>query len=212
VVEAASVLTTVYELRGDRARGLQLLYTAIGNAPGAVILRYKLGLARLNPPFVQLEEAAANLLLVCQQMPDYDDAHQLFGLAMARRGNPRIAYGSLMEALRLNPNNAGARMTLSQIQPLLGNTPPSPQLPFPVLEIYPSLSPRKVAQVRYDAGGRGVPDGIEVEFHENGRLKRFQDFDQGVRHGLDVTWDTDGRLLSRMAFQDGQRINIPPGQ
>lgn len=212
VVEAASILTTVYELKGDRGSALQLLYTAIENAPGAIILRYKLGLARLNPPFVQLEEAAANMLLVCQQMPDYDEAHQLFGLAMARRGNPRIAYSSLMEALRLNPNNAGARMTLNQIQPLLGGQPPSAQMPFPVLEIYPSLTPRKLVQVRYDSSGRIIPDGIEVEWHENGRIKRFQDFDLGVPHGLDLTWGPDGRLLSRVAYRQGKRIDIDERQ
>lgn len=193
-------------------KALQLLYDVIEDAPGAIILRYKLGLARLNPPFVQLEEAAANMLLVCQQMPEYDEAHQLFGLAMARRGNVRIAHASLMEALRLNPNNAGARMTLAQIQPMLGAQPANLPLPIPLLEIYPSLTPRRLAQVRYDANGRSVPDGIEVEWHENGRLKRFQDFDMGVRHGLDLTLDAEGRLLSRTAYQDGKRLNLGAGQ
>jgi tetratricopeptide (TPR) repeat protein len=207
-VEAASVLTTVYELRGDRARALQLLYQAVEQAPGAIILRYKLGLARLNPPFVQLEEAAANMLLVCQQMPEYDEAHQLFGLAMARRGNPRIAYASLIEALRLNPNNAGARATLAQIQPLFGGNLPGQQMPIPLLEVYPSLTPRRLVQVRYDAGGRSIIDGIDVEWHENGHLKRFQDFDMGVAHGLDLSLAAEGRLLSRVAYANGKRLAL----
>jgi tetratricopeptide (TPR) repeat protein len=188
------------------------MYSALERAPGAIELRLKLGYALLNPPFLQLEEAAANLLLVCQQMPHYDVAHQLFGQTMAKRGNIRIGYASLQEALRLNPNNSDAKMTLAQIRPYLGTPPPSSQLPRIMVEIYPTGAPRKLVQVSPDANGRIVPDGIEVDWHENGRLKRFQDFDLGVRHGLDLTWDTNGRLVSRLAFADGKPIDLGPGQ
>ena len=198
VVEAASILTTVYELKGDRESAMRLLYSAIESAPGAIILRYKLGIARLNPPFVQLEEAAANMLLVCQQMPDYDEAHHLFGLAMARRGKAQRAYPSLVEALRLNPNNTGARVALANIKPLLGEPLPSAQLPSLLLEIYPSLAPRRVSQVRYGSAGRGVvADGIEVEWYENGRLKYFQDIEMGRPQGKGFFWDADGSLISK---------------
>jgi tetratricopeptide (TPR) repeat protein len=211
-VDAASILTTVYQAQGEPGRALQLMYSALERAPGAIELRLKLGYALLNPPFLQLEEAAANLLLVCQQMPHYDVAHQLFGQAMAKRGNIRIGYASLQEALRLNPNNSDAKMTLAQIRPYLGTPPPSSQLPRIMVEIYPTGAPRKLVQVSPDANGRIVPDGIEVDWHENGRLKRFQDFDLGVRHGLDLTWDTNGRLVSRLAFADGKPIDLGPGQ
>jgi tetratricopeptide (TPR) repeat protein len=211
-VDSASILTSVYQTQGRSDLALQLLNSALEKAPGAIELRLKLGYALLNPAFFQPEQAAANLLLVCQQMPDYDLGHQLFGQAMARRGSMRIAQASLLEALRLNPNNTEAKATLTQVRSLLGEQPPSRKLPQVLLEVYPSRAPRKLVQVRYDPAGRPVSDGIEVEFHENGRLKRFQDFDQGVRHGLDVVWDSDGRLLSRMAFQDGKRINIPGEQ
>ncbi len=169
-------------------------------------LRLKLGQTLLGPPFMQLEEAAANLLLVSQQLPHFDEAHALFGVAMAKRGRPRIAYASLMEALRLNPKNTIARTTLAQIRPLLGGQTPSPQPPYILLDIYPSLAPRKLVQLRRDSSGRTVPDGIEVEFHENGRLKRFLDIDQGVPNGLEIIWDADGRMLSRVVYRQGSLL------
>jgi antitoxin component YwqK of YwqJK toxin-antitoxin module len=61
-------------------------------------------------------------------------------------------------------------------------------------------------QVRYDAAGRPVPDGIEVEFHENGRIKRFLDVVRGERHGLELTWDASGKALSRVEYRDGTRV------
>ncbi len=206
-VDSASILTSVYQRQGELERSVQLLYSALEKAPGAIELRLKLGEALLKKPFLQLEESAANLLLVCQQMPQYNVAHQLFGLAMAKRGRPRIAYSSLMEALRLNPNNIKARNILNQIRPMLGGQSPSPQVPNILLDIYPSLAPRKLVQVRRDPSGRIVPDGIEVEFHENGRIKRFLDIDLGKPNGVEVIWDTDGRVLSRVVYREGIPVN-----
>jgi tetratricopeptide (TPR) repeat protein len=202
-VNAVATLTAVYQRQKNQEGAVQLLYSTISKAPGAVELRLKLGEALINPPFQRLEEAAANLLLVCQQMPDYDVAHQLFGLAMARRGSLGIAYANLQEALRLNPKNIQARKVLVQIQPLLGGRNPNPRLPDISLDIYPSMAPRKLVQLRREASGRAVPDGIEVEFYENGRLKYFVDIDQGVPNGFEVRWDADGREISRVVYQQG---------
>ncbi|MBI5441068.1 MAG: tetratricopeptide repeat protein [Deltaproteobacteria bacterium] len=200
-VDSASILTTVYQRQGRPDRALQLLYSAIEKAPGAMELRLKLGLALVSPPYSQPEEAAANLLVVTQQYPQYDVAHELFGLALAKGGRLGPAYASLLEALRLNPNNVNARMTLAQVQSALQGQSPNPQLANPLLEIYPNITPRRVVQVRYDASGRAVPDGIEVEWHENGRIKRFLDVAQGVPNGLELTWDPGGRLLARKAYR-----------
>jgi len=206
-VDAASILTSVYQRQDKSELSLQLLYSTLERAPGAIELRLKLGQTLINRRFLQLEEAAANLLLVCQQMPYSDTAHQYFGLAMAKRGRPRIAYASLQEALRLNPKNTNARKTLAQILPLLKGQPPNPQIPLILLDIYPSIAPRKLVQVRRDSSGRLFPDGIEVEFYENGRIKRFLDIELGVPNGLEIMWDADGRVISRVVYRQGEPVD-----
>jgi tetratricopeptide (TPR) repeat protein len=205
-VDAASIMTSVFQRREQPQLALQTLYSALEKAPGAIELRLKLGQALYNRRFQQYEEAAANLLLVCQQMPYFDVAHQFFGMAMAKRGRLKIAYASLMEALRLNPNNDSARKTLTQVRSLLGDQLPSPKPPEILLEVYPSLGPRKLGQVRRDVAGRMVPDGIEAEWYENGRIKRFMDVDQGVPNGFEMIWDTDGKLLSRVVYKNGKPV------
>ena len=50
------------------------------------------------------------------------------------------------------------------------------------------------------------PDGIQAEFHENGRIKRFVDFERGLANGLELIWDADGRLLSRQVYQQGAPV------
>jgi len=200
-VNSTSILISVYQRQGNSQDALKLLYSALEKAPGAIELRLKLGRTLMTPSYSQLEEAAANLLLVCQQMPYHDVAHQLFGLAMVRRGRPRIAYASLMEALRLNPNNRSARTTLDQIRPLLKGQSFSQYPANILLDIYPSFAPHKLVQVSRDSNGRPVSDGIEVEFYENGRIKRFLDTDKGIPNGVEMVWDTNGRLLSRIVYQ-----------
>jgi tetratricopeptide (TPR) repeat protein len=207
-VDSASILASVYALQGKPESAVQLLHSTLEKAPGAVELRLKLAQNLLERPFLQLEEASANLLLVCQQLPDYDDPYALFGFAMAKRGRLGIAYDSLMEALRLNPSNPRARHTLTQIGLSLGNQQPKPRPPNILLEIYPSFAPRKLAQVIRGPNGRHVFHGILVEFHENGRLKRFQDLDHGKPNGLEMIWDADGRLVSRLAFKQGVPVEL----
>ncbi len=209
-VEAASTLSTYYQRQGYLERARQQLYSAIEKAPGSVDLRLKLGSLLLKRPFLQLDEAAANLLWVCQQWPDKDAAYQLFGQAMAWRGRPRIAYDSLMRALRLNPKNKDAEQVLAQIRPFLDEQTSIPQPHAIQLDTYPSFAPRNLVQLGHDAGGRRFPDGIEVEFHENGRVKRLLDFDQGVRGGFEITWDAEGKVLSRIADRQGNPVDLEP--
>ena len=63
------------------------------------------------------------------------------------------------------------------------------------MDAYPSKAPRQLVQVRNGDSGTRIPDGIEVEFYENGRLKRFLDIPIGQTKGAEVTWDMDGRRL-----------------
>ncbi|MGK5095166.1 hypothetical protein WDW89_24545 [Deltaproteobacteria bacterium TL4] len=135
------------------------------------------------------------------EMPYYDRAHMLFGIDMAERGRPRIAYSSLMEAIRLNPNNVQALRKLEQIRPLLVGHELNPLPPQIQLDRYPSMTLRKLVQGRLNSRGLFVPDGIEAEFHENGRLQRFLDIDQGKPKGLEMTWDQDGK--------ESHRNNLP---
>jgi tetratricopeptide (TPR) repeat protein len=196
-INATTTLATIYIKQNNPERAVQLLYAALKKAPGAIELRLKLGQIMLGQKPPNLEGAAANLLLITQLMPYYDQGHTMFGIAMADRGRPQIAYASLMQALRMNPNNKDAGFKLAQIRPQLAGQALNPQLPLIQLERYPSSAPRRLSQGRLNAGGRFIPDGIEAEFHENGRLKRFIDFARGKANGLEMTWDTDGKLLSR---------------
>jgi tetratricopeptide (TPR) repeat protein len=206
-INATSTVATAYMRDNQPKRALQQIYSSVAKAPGSVELRLKLGQILLERRFRKLEEAAANLLLVTRLMPYYDWGHALFGIAMAERNRPGVAYPSLMQALRLNPNNSSARQKLAQIKPLLRGQEPSPQPPFIQLDYYPSAAPRMLVQGRRNASGQFIPDGIEVEFFDNGRLMRLTDYEKGVRHGNEITWDSDGGLLSRLVYQQGTPVN-----
>jgi len=199
---ASTTLATIYLSQGNPEGAMKLLYSALEKAPNSVELRLKLGQILLSRGFKNLEGAAANLLLVTQLMPYYDWGHALFGIAMAERGRPGIARPSLMQALKLNPNNTDARRKLAQINSSLAGKPDRPSLIIQ-MDYYPSSAPRMLAQGRLNPGGLFIPDGIEVVFHENGRLKRFRDIEQGQPNGLEITWDADGKLLSRFDYRQG---------
>ena len=161
-------------------------------------------------PFMQLEKAAANLLFVCQQAPYDDAAFQYFGLVMAKRDRMRIAHASLIEALRLNPRNLAVKKALEQFPEISGGRNASQETHEILLDVYPSQAPRRLVQMLHDSSGRSVPDGIEVEFHENGQVKRFLDIDQGIPNGLEIPWDRDGRELTRQVYRLGKPVHDTP--
>jgi tetratricopeptide (TPR) repeat protein len=187
----------------DLERARQQLYSALAEDPGSFTLRLQLGKVLMNPPFLQIDEAAAHLLLACQKQPESDEAFQLFGQAMIRRGRPDIAYTSLRQALQLNPDNQVAQKTLTGIGPLLQGQSLRSAPPRLQLESGPTGAPRKLVPLRQLADGRNVPDGIVVEYHRNGWIKRLVDFDKGVQNGLEMAWDENGRLLSCAVFLQG---------
>lgn len=215
VINATSILVTVSLKKGSPQRALKQIYSAIEKVPdatgrrltGAIDLRMKLGKILLGAPFHELEKAAANLLLVSMYMPDDDHIHDLFGTVMAMRGRPRIAYPSLKQALTLNPDNTHALKTLEEALPLVKegdlNTNPAEI----ILDNYASSAPRRLVQVRHGNDGKRFPDGIEVEFYENGRAKRFLDVKRGKPHGIRITWDEDGKILSQEVYRQGVLVN-----
>ncbi len=205
-VDSASILTSYYIFKNQPDKALETLYASMAVAPGAIELRIKLAQTLLGKEFFAPEEAAGNLLLACQQVPQFSPVHEQYGMIMAQRGRPLVAYDSLAEALRLNPGNRNARAYLARIRPALGEPPPRPQPINIMLDIYPSKAPRKVIQVRRDANGGFFPHGIEVEFYENGRIKRFVDIKHGKPDGLVVAWDDRGNLLSKVAYRNGAPV------
>lgn len=194
-ISASSILATIYMQQHKSEHAFSLIYSALEKFPGAIELHLQLARFLLVPSFQDLEKSAANLLLVSRVMPDYDEAHALFGMVMALRGRPRIAYPSLKQALHLNPNNTRAQEMLEKIRPLLKGHTPNPQPAEIVLDTYPSNAPRQLVQVRHGERGERIHDGIEVEFYENGRLKRFLDISMGQLNGAEITWAMDGERL-----------------
>jgi hypothetical protein len=185
-----------------------MLHSVLEKVPGAIEAHLKLGTYLLDKPFLQPEAAAAHLLLVRQQMPQYDMGHAYFGVAMARSGRLLLAYESLTEALRLNPKNAMAQKTLAWLQPRLGVAPARPQSSQITLGLYPTREPYKLAQGHLGAEGRFIAHGIQVELYQSGRIKRFLDLDRGQPNGLELTWSPDGKLLTRKSYRQG----VPVGQ
>jgi len=128
--------------------------------------------------------------------------HQILGLIMAERGRFAVAYPSLMEALRLNPRNTEAESALVRLREILG-----PGLrgdsPKVTLKRYTSGAPERIVQVRANASGSFVPDGIATDWYESGEPRRLLDYADGVPDGAEVTWDPTGRILSRAEYRNG---------
>jgi hypothetical protein len=106
-----------------------------------------------------------------------------------------------MDAVRLNPSNIRAPKALEGTHPLLKGQTPDPQPADVILDTSTSLAPRTLIQVRRDADGKRIRDGIEVEFHENSRLKYFLNISRGKPNGVKFTWETAGPLFSREVYQ-----------
>jgi tetratricopeptide (TPR) repeat protein len=219
VINATSILVTASLKKGKPQRALTQIYSAIEKVPdatdrrltGAIDLRLKLGEILLGAPFHELEKAAANFLLVSVYMPDDDFIHDLFGTVMAMRDRPRIAYPSLKQALSLNPDNSHAQKTIEDLLPILKEENINKKPAEIVLDTYASSAPRRLVQKRHDDNGNRFADGIEVEFYENGRLKRFLDVKRGKPHGIQITWDEDGQILSRVVYRQGIPVNNDTG-
>lgn len=205
-VAAARILATLHQREGDIDAALQYYRKALTAAPWSPQVHLQYGLTFLKEPFSNFEVAAAHLLLTTVLRPGDDVGHLSFGLAMAARQRYSLAYSSLMESLRINPQNEKAKSTLDRLKELLDPDARNPVLPKVSLEKYPSGAPRKSVQVRPDESGRYVPNGIWTEWYESGELKRFVDYARGVPHGIEIIWGPQGELVSRTKYRHGKRI------
>ena len=79
------------------------------------------------------------------------------------------------------------------------------QPPKVALKNYPSGALLRIVQVKPDATGRYILDGIWTEWHEGGELMRFVDYSRGVPHGVEMAWDANGQVGSRVFHQRGTR-------
>jgi tetratricopeptide (TPR) repeat protein len=207
VTSHADILAILSERRGDAEQTWQILRRALNADPGNPQIHLQIGFGLLDKrgPGRSLEAAAAHILLASVFMPENDMAFQVFGLVMAERQRYDVAYPSLLEALRLNPQNTEAESALARLRSLLGPEArgDSPQVS---LTKYASGAPRQIVQLRPDATGRPVPHGILTEWYESGELRRFLDTADGAAHGAEVTWDLSGRVQSRAEYRRGSRM------
>ncbi len=203
---ATSILATLYQRQGDYDQALLYLRRALQAAPKSPRIHLRFGLTFLNEPLRNLEVATAHILLATVFLRESDLAYVKFGLAMAERQRYSLAYSSLMEAVRINPQNADAKSALDGLRELLEPDARNPALPKVSLEKYASGVPSKIVQVRPDATGRYLPDGIWTEWYESGELKRFVDYVNGVPHGVEITWSPDGEVVSRIEYRHGRRV------
>lgn len=205
-VSSTSIQTSILLGDGHQAKAVELLYATLAELPGALEIRMKLGEILNDADIRELEKAAAHLLLVCQQMPQHDDALTSYALVMAQRGRLDTAFDSTAEALRINPKNTRAQRIQAKIRSVLKNQTIQ-AAPFEIsLEIYPSRAPRKLVQMRKAPNGRRIPHGIDVEFYQNGRLKSFKDLAGGRLHGLVKNWDEQGNVLNSTIYRQGEPV------
>ncbi len=206
----ADVLAILSEREGDTVETWHRLRTALNENPASPQIHFQIGLELLDKsqPGWSLEAAAAHVLLASVFMPENDMTHQILGLIMAERGRFAVAYPSLMEALRLNPRNTEAESALVRLREILGpevrDTPPKV-----TLKRYASGAPEQIVQMRPNASGGFVPDGIATDWYEGGEPRRLLDYADGVPHGAEVSWDPSGHILSRAEYRNGIRMPEP---
>lgn len=212
VTAASTILATQYQKKGDAEQALRYFRRALHAAPGSPQIHLQIGLTFLNEPLRDFEEAAAHLLFATVFWPESDMAYMTLGLAMAERKRYPIAYSSLMEAVRIYPQNTEARSALQRLKQM-----PDPGMlvhhpPKVTLEKYPSGALSRIVQVRPDSTGRYIPEGIWTEWYENGELKRFVDYVEGVPHGTAITWGPDGKITSHLKYRMGKQITRPAAE
>ena len=54
----------------------------------------------------------------------------------------------------------------------------------------------------------GIPNGIQVDFYENGKAKRSKNMSNGILHGSVTCWDTRGRIRFVAEFQYGSVVSF----
>jgi len=207
IEEAATILAEYYGQKGDTAEEEKYYRMALNVNPRSPEVHHKIGVRSLYRQNPELEVAAAHIFFaaVLWSRKHRDSIHQQLGRIMAKRGRYATAYSELREARRLNPQDKDTEFLLAWLRERLGAEARNIAQPKVALERYPSGSVFIIAQMRPDATGRYLPDGIYTEWYEGGELKRFVDYNSGVVHGVDMTWDPDGEVISRVFYEHGIR-------
>jgi tetratricopeptide (TPR) repeat protein len=207
IMDAASILATHYALQGDTAKEQKYFRMALNANPKSPDLHLKIGLRSIDRQNSDLEVAAAHIFFasVFWSREHRDMLHQHLGRIMAERHRYEAAYSDLLEARRLNPQNKDTEFLLARLRERLGPEARNIALPKVALKRYPSGALLRVVQMKPDATGRYIPDGIWTEWYEGGELKRFVDYSGGVPHGIEMTWDPNGQVISRVFYQRGIR-------
>ena len=207
IVDAASILASHYALQGDTAEEQKYFRMALNANPRNPDLHYRIGLRSMSKESPELEVAAAHIFFasVFWSREHRDMLHQDLGRIMAERHRYEAAYSDLLEARRLNPQNKDTESLLARLRKRLGPKAQNIALPKVALKRYPSGALLRIAQMKPDATGRYIPDGIYTEWYEGGELKRFVDYVGGVVHGVEMTWDPNGQVISRVFYQRGIR-------
>lgn len=192
---ASSILAGQYRRQGNVKKALAYFREALHAAPAEPQIHLQTGLAYLNEPMRNFKVAASHILYAAVFWPESDMAHMTFGLAMAERGRYSLAYSSLREAVRVNPRNREAVRKLERLKKILDTRSVPDRPPKVTLEKYPSGAPKKLVQVVPAPSGSYIPHGIWTEWHDNGELKRFIDYENGSPMGKETVWDRKGAVV-----------------
>jgi tetratricopeptide (TPR) repeat protein len=207
IMDAASILATHYALQGDTEKEQKYFRIALNANPKSPDLHLKIGLRSIDRQNSELEVAAAHIFFasVFWSREHRDMLHQHLGRIMAQRRRYAAAYSDLLEARRLNPQNKDTEFLVARLRERLGPVARNIALPKVALKRYPSGALLRIVQMKPDATGHYIPDGIWTEWYEGGELKRFVDYSGGVPHGIEMTWDPNGQVISRVFYQRGTR-------
>ena len=204
LIDATAITAPHLLKRGDYEGAARYYRQALLQVPASGDLHLLFGLMYMKIPSPDWDKAGAHALLATAFLPRNDIGFLAFGDAMARRQRYDLAFHSFTHVLRINPQNPLARAKLERLRG--GVRPERQRLPVAriTFEKYASGAPRQVVQVRADATGRPVPDGIWSEWYENGMVKKIADYEDGVQHGVEVRWTPDGQVAQRVRYQHGK--------
>jgi len=199
VSDAAMVLAMYHGSQGDTVQEKKYFRMALNAEPRNPGVHFQIGLQILKNSRPDLEIAAAHIFYasVFWAESHRDMLHQILGRVMAQRKRYAAAFSNLLEARRLNPDNTETESLLARIGNILGPGAQNLTPPKVDLKRHPSGAPRRMAQVRLNATGRYIADGIWTEWYENGQLKRFADYVNGRLNGVEMTLDPNGKIISR---------------
>ena len=199
VIKASAIFAAdISKKYGDIKASIRYFQEALKAYPADPEAHLGFGRLFLNNPFRNLVVASAHTFLTAALMPNSELAYYSFGIASAERGRYALAYPSVHKALQLNPKNADAKSLLNWLSEQLSGEVDKLTPAKVTIDTYTSGVPRRIVQVRPDATGRDIPDGIWTEWHENGLLKRFVEYENGIKHGEEIHWNQDGEVLEKM--------------